>query len=79
VCKSKAGLYLGKDYPTCPVREMVDDHHLQLGLMLERQSEVSHIEHWPDGWASWVFDILIQIKGARAQRQHGELKNASRR
>jgi hypothetical protein len=78
-CEAKGGHYLGQVFRACPVREIMDDHHLQAGLMLDRQMDMNPIEGWPDGWASWVFDILTRIRTARASREAGAIKSASRR
>jgi len=68
VCRANAGAYLGKDWPTCPVRAAMDDTRLQLVLQLETASRVGPIDGWPHGFAAWVGPLWGQLQAALNDR-----------
>lgn len=69
LCKAKAGVYLGREWPTCPVRSAMDDTHLQLVMQLETASRCSAVSDWPDGYASWVASLWSELRASLADRQ----------
>ena len=78
-CDTRGGMYLGHDFPSCPVRMMLDDVHLQAAMSIERAVAISPITGWPDGFSAWVVELSSMLKAARADRRQSEMDNARRR
>jgi len=55
------------------VRQLIEDDRLLFVMQLEREAQVGPLNNWPDGYASWVVSLLLELKAARADREQGEL------
>ena len=77
-CAKKSGWYLNHEWSRCPVREVLDDSRMTAALQLERQSKVSPIANWPNGYAAWVPEYICAIAAAREERASSEANRGAK-
>lgn len=68
-CRKRARAFNGVDWPTCPVRSILDDPHVAIVLRLERQMEVGPVDGWTRRFAAWVPRLLLELKRTRAEAE----------
>jgi hypothetical protein len=60
------------EWPTCPVREILDDQELTVVRELERAS-AHFAAPQADGFAAWVVRLRCELAEARASRRESEV------
>ncbi len=76
ICRGKAGRYLGKDWPLCPMRSALSDPYVQAIAHLESASRLSPLTDWPDSYAHWVPAMWGTLRHLMADRQQHAMEQA---
>jgi len=76
ICRGKAGRYLGKDWPICPMRSALSDPYVQAIAHLESASRLSPLTDWPDSYAHWVPAMWGTLRHLMADRQAHAMEQA---
>lgn len=66
-CATRAGAHRGDEWPTCPLRDALDDSSVAEVVSLDRIAEVAPLSPWPGQRPAWLVDALLYYRDERAR------------
>ena len=77
-CDKLAGKYGDHDLPMCPIAWINEDPCFLAALDLYSCSQVSPIANWPDGYAPWIVETVLELHAQSESAQAARIDEAHR-